>query len=510
MSVQSMAIKSKRTSKPARRSSRSSSAAKHLAQPIIKPTRNLPIQAKLTIGQPNDKYEQEADRVADQVMRMSDADVAQRVKTGTVQPMRIQRLSSESENEAAQRLPVEKEEEEQLQAKEMLGHTPAVAPNLEYRINSLKSGGQPLDSATRSFFEPRFGYDLSKVRVHSDPKAAHSARAMNAMAYTMGQEVVFDSGQYQTDSPEGRKLIAHELTHVVQQGFASQVIQHKPKNKPPTTNSKLVYDEIKKRNPDLAKLITSHSIDFQNPKKPPAIKGGLMKNGEEHIWRVNVGASQRGGSSQTAKGQDKRTKVRGGVQVTHFIDITWVLPLWTNPEFLKQTSSANRAFTLTAAEPLYHELLHARIMMERSPNWMNQHTQVYQDFTKLMQIANSPVVDKERQKLKLIIRQIAAGGGAQHKAIILAQDHYYEFLVHEKYDADTEGKAFGRHYPNALIAKNYSKVVVSSLGTQNRPLQGMLNRMLAAAVEKFFDKLDQAATNTSSKQTSSPPSTKQP
>ncbi|HLZ34839.1 MAG TPA: DUF4157 domain-containing protein [Nitrospira sp.] len=82
----------------------------------------------------------------------------------------------------------------------------------------LRSPGQPLDPATRAFFEPRFGHDFSQVRVHIDAKAAESARAVNAVAYTVGEDVVFGAGQYARKSPVGQRLIAHELAHVLQQG----------------------------------------------------------------------------------------------------------------------------------------------------------------------------------------------------------------------------------------------------------------------------------------------------
>jgi hypothetical protein len=81
----------------------------------------------------------------------------------------------------------------------------------------LRSPGQPLDAETLAFMEPRFGHDFSSVRVHSDFGAARSARAVNALAYTVGQDVVFGSGQYAPNRGDGRELIAHELTHVVQQ-----------------------------------------------------------------------------------------------------------------------------------------------------------------------------------------------------------------------------------------------------------------------------------------------------
>ena len=80
----------------------------------------------------------------------------------------------------------------------------------------LRSSGQPLDSSARAYMESRFGHDFSSVRVHSDAKAAESARAVNALAYTVGRDVVFGAGQYAPNSFHGRRLLAHELTHVVQ------------------------------------------------------------------------------------------------------------------------------------------------------------------------------------------------------------------------------------------------------------------------------------------------------
>ncbi len=85
----------------------------------------------------------------------------------------------------------------------------------------LRSPGQPLDAATRSFMEPRFGHDFGGVRVHGDAKAAESARSVSALAYTVGRDVVFGGGQPILGTTTGRKLMAHELTHVVQQSGAS-------------------------------------------------------------------------------------------------------------------------------------------------------------------------------------------------------------------------------------------------------------------------------------------------
>lgn len=99
----------------------------------------------------------------------------------------------------------------------------AVSPSSVHEVppivhEVLRSPGQPLDVATRAFMEPRFGHDFSGVRVHTSEKAAESARAVNALAYTVGQDVVFGARQYQPATTDGRNLVAHELTHVVQQG----------------------------------------------------------------------------------------------------------------------------------------------------------------------------------------------------------------------------------------------------------------------------------------------------
>ena len=83
--------------------------------------------------------------------------------------------------------------------------------------NVIQSPGQPMDTETQAFMEPRFGHDFSSVRVHTDEQAAESARSVNALAYTVGHDVVFGAGQYAPTTMTGKRLLAHELTHVVQQ-----------------------------------------------------------------------------------------------------------------------------------------------------------------------------------------------------------------------------------------------------------------------------------------------------
>lgn len=142
------------------------------------------LQAKLTIGASNDPLEQEADRVADQVL----AAPANAAISGA--PPRIQRFTGQSTGEA--------------------DTTP---PSVE-RV--LASPGRPLDPALRQNMEQRFGHDFSRVRVHTGGAAQQSARDLNANAYTLGHNIVFGAGRFAPGMHHGRQLIAHELAHVVQ------------------------------------------------------------------------------------------------------------------------------------------------------------------------------------------------------------------------------------------------------------------------------------------------------
>lgn len=159
-----------------------------------------PVQAKLQVGAAGGQFEQEADRVAEQVMHMSDSALPATGATGGSDhsPPVIRRDGSGAAQGNAQ-----------------------VPDNF---VSAL-GPGQPLDVASRYWFEQRFGTDFGGVRVHADADAAQSARAINAHAYTLGQDVVFGADQYRPQSAQGKRLLAHELTHVVQQGNAAGPIR---------------------------------------------------------------------------------------------------------------------------------------------------------------------------------------------------------------------------------------------------------------------------------------------
>ncbi|HEX7773115.1 MAG TPA: DUF4157 domain-containing protein [Pyrinomonadaceae bacterium] len=157
----------------------------------------LPVQTKLAVSEPQDIYEQEADRVAEQV-------------TG----MPAQALQSTGGDSC----PTCDTEEGLIQRK-----TEAAPESLNSGpdgfLNDL-GPGQPLDAATMNFFESRFNHDFSTVRLHADAAAAESAQSINALAYTVGRDIVLGPGRYTPGTLEGNKLLAHELTHVVQQSDA--------------------------------------------------------------------------------------------------------------------------------------------------------------------------------------------------------------------------------------------------------------------------------------------------
>ncbi len=178
-------------------------------------------QPKLTINNPNDKFEQEADAVAHKVMQKEIPSQQKKPDNNSffkAMPISITPI---------QRKCAHCEDEEKMQRKEMNGNETAADNNLESYVGSLSNAGQYLPNEVRNFYEPKFGYDFSNVKVHTDGTAAKSAQSINALAYTSGNNIVFNNGQYAPGSDSGKRLLGHELTHVVQQGkgIATKAIQ---------------------------------------------------------------------------------------------------------------------------------------------------------------------------------------------------------------------------------------------------------------------------------------------
>ncbi|PZO37092.1 MAG: hypothetical protein DCF19_19800, partial [Pseudanabaena frigida] len=159
-----------------------------------------PIQAQLSIGEPNDKYEKEADETA--------AKVVQQINT-PIQSKSIQRQQTLSVKRKLQAKSL-------VQKRENVGGGDASA-DLESAINSARGGGNSLDDSLQKSMGKAMGADFSGVKVHTNPQADMLNRSVGALAFTTGQDLFFKSGQYNPSSKSGQELIAHELTHVVQQ-----------------------------------------------------------------------------------------------------------------------------------------------------------------------------------------------------------------------------------------------------------------------------------------------------
>ena len=166
-------------------------------------TRYLNVQPKLTVGAPDDPYEKEADHVADKVMRMPDNHF-------------VQRKCADCEKEdKLHRKPLGESITPFIQRKG--SGVPAVSAATSQSIESSRGGGSRMDSHTESFMSSRFGGDFSNVKIHNDGQSARLNRELSSKAFTVGNDIYFNDGQYQPGSSSGKHLLAHELTHVVQQ-----------------------------------------------------------------------------------------------------------------------------------------------------------------------------------------------------------------------------------------------------------------------------------------------------
>lgn len=174
------------------------------------------VQAKLKVSQPEDVTELEADRVADQVMRMPDVGAIEQRALLPIQRAGVdddEKLHRQVEDEEED----EEEEEELLQAKRKSDSESPVGSEEVNNINALAGQGRPIAENHRVFFETHLGVDLTPVRIHADARAEQLNASLNARAFTRGNDIFFGAQQYQPQSPAGRHLLAHELVHVLQQ-----------------------------------------------------------------------------------------------------------------------------------------------------------------------------------------------------------------------------------------------------------------------------------------------------
>ena len=199
------------------------------------------VQTRLKVGPVGDSYEREADRVAQQVMNMpapaAGQSVSQRREGGAVQksPLvssitpRVQRQEKEeeplNEGDIPTRSALQRQEEEEAAETALVQRQGdggfEASGDIEARLNARRGGGSSLAREVRAFMEPRFGADFGGVRLHTDGEAAQISQSLGAQAFTHGKDIYFGQDRYSPGSNEGKRLLAHELTHVVQQNGAT-------------------------------------------------------------------------------------------------------------------------------------------------------------------------------------------------------------------------------------------------------------------------------------------------
>lgn len=180
------------------------------------------LQTKLAINQPGDRYEQAADRMADAVVQSEGGSAACACESSgnsctECASKKLQRMDANVAHGTPSSTKQDAIGADMRQ--EVRGDAGTEAPPVVHE--ALTEAGRPLDAGTRAFMEPRFGHDFSGVRVHTGSLARESAQAVGARAYTVGRDIVFAGGEHAPGNPLGRRLLAHELSHVVQQGAAS-------------------------------------------------------------------------------------------------------------------------------------------------------------------------------------------------------------------------------------------------------------------------------------------------
>lgn len=219
----------------------------------------LLLQSKLTVNTPGDRFEQEADRVADQVMRSElPGAVSAAAPVGSYLPASAPADSA--------------------------------APPSVYTTLSLP--GQPLDTATRAFLEPRFGRDFSAVRIHTGTQAEQSAQDVHARAYTVGSNVVFGASQFAPATTEGLRLLAHELTHVVQQSDSG------------SSNTTVVQRFDEGEHKSIGDVATGQRTVFLAPDMPVTF-GDLVSLGGDYFgdWQTIVRLANTPGISKGTRGE---------------------------------------------------------------------------------------------------------------------------------------------------------------------------------------------------------------
>jgi hypothetical protein len=243
----------------------------------------VPPASGLRVAEPGNAFEQQADRVADEIIASGTPRLEWSLAKMAIEPQPLHRqcdcngagkCSACQDAKALQRQPAEPTPTED-------------APAIVHE--ALTSSGRPLDQGAREYFEPRFGHDLGHVRIHTDARSKESARAVNALAYTVGHDIVFDA-EGDPGSGQNRRLLAHELVHVLQQQRTSAPALHR---EPKTAPELKLVDDFAAKFPAAGALIKSNPAAMKLVKEAfdaGAKFGGYAEDGpNKDTWPYTIG-----------------------------------------------------------------------------------------------------------------------------------------------------------------------------------------------------------------------------
>jgi Domain of unknown function (DUF4157) len=323
------------------------------------------VQTKLSIGAPGDVYEREADAVAERVVSgqkpaplAAGAGPLQLKCADCAKEEKLQRVATTEEEEPVQmeaapeeEEPVQMEaapEEEEVQAKSESGATTA-SPDFAARLGSQRGRGNELSPQVRSHMEQSIGADFSGVRVHTDSEAVQMNREVNAHAFTNGQDIYFNSGRYDPDTTQGQRLLAHELTHVVQQGGAGEKVQaYRPKsafNFGKRDDTTLIEDSFNKEKDKHTKpWIEKITVQFNN--QAPDAEGYKTWFGDMTVEYFPNPVARRSFTIPIAGGSKSLGLTDSGTFVVQRIEgVGYNSGLFTDPSVVRDETSPNKRYS---------------------------------------------------------------------------------------------------------------------------------------------------------------------
>ena len=395
---------------------------------------------------------------------------------------------------------------------------PATAPPIVHQV--LDSPGQPLDPATRNFFEPRFGHDFSRVRVHTDDRAAESARAVNAAAYTVGSDIVFGPNQYRPSQGKGNQLVAHELTHVVQQETSMASPGSAPGSLPIAPSDDGAEHEAEKVANNLGSVSpsaheppavrrappdagTKQAQPTQTQPQPsPYSKALTQLQTLDPVMYGYLSKATLNGASTAVRVQnatDNSTTPPTQIQITfNLIVKEAVLPANVDASFnggvpviggqgTSRTFTANMEMSISKtasaalAENLFHEGIHMLLFMDDLLPGGSPHGAALTNYKKIAAASpdfapmSSQLATLLATKLKLTQAQ------GQKQAGDLIND-----IIEEKYVRDQESAKFNAPFTNRALASTYILKDLNDVGI-SVPITDVAFQSIAQAAARIMD-----------------------